>query len=774
MKFTTAESVEQVVWQCRLADWPRAQSRAMINRLFDGFPPYSYFEAEQNNIETNVNDLSGTIIDHSARRQIWNALCVPNPLFNVTVDYGAPHQRQEWSQIITREINNCIIKSPLYLELRDNVGAGMILHGIGPSIWEDSQKWLPTEVGIEDVLIPSNTLRSFRNLPFFSVYRSYTAPQLYKFINGPRRDPAWNVEVVEQAIKWVDEQARQLIGQNWPEVWSPEKMQSRIQQDSGLYASDAVPTVDCFDFYFYDDDGKNCGWKRRMILDAWGQPGVGGLTTMTDDKKPKNINVRKNGLEFSKGHFIYDSKDRIYTDNINKIIHFQFGDVSAVPPFKYHSVRSIGILLYAVCHVQNRLKCKFTDAVFESMMQFFRVNGQNDVDRAQSVRLKDKGFLWEGVKMVTPEERWKYDRTLVESAMAMNRQTMSDISQSFSQEYEPESGEESATLTMTKVQSTAALVGSMLRRAYAYEEFRYAEICRRFCIKNSRDPEVRRVRLEILKAGVDEKALNSTRWHVQANKVIGDGNSVLQTAIANKLMEVRGAFNPDAQQDVLRLYVASLTNDYSLARGLVPEAPQTSDSSRQGLSDMGSLMQGIPIGPPKNANQLAYVQALIAGMGVKINEIDARGGMATEQEITGLETVIKAAASSLQTLAGDQMMAEQVRQLAPILNKAQSVVEGYKQRLMEQMQAQAQNNGSDNGEQAAKNQAIIIQAQTKAEASQASHAQKTAQRQISFEKQELRKDQETQANIARKNAEFAQELQADAIKQEQEALQPAK
>jgi len=40
-------------------------------------------------------------------------------------------------------------------------------------------------------------------------------------------------------------------------------------------------------------------------------------------------------------------------------VAFQFADLSAVAPFRYHSVRSLGWLLYAVINLQNRLRCKF-------------------------------------------------------------------------------------------------------------------------------------------------------------------------------------------------------------------------------------------------------------------------------------------------------------------------------------------------------------------------------------------------------------------------------
>ena len=95
MNFTRADIVEQVVWQMRLADYPRATNRALINDLANGVPPYTQQEVAQNNISTNVNFLELTRISHDARRQFYNAFSVPFPFFDVGIDIDPKHRKQE-------------------------------------------------------------------------------------------------------------------------------------------------------------------------------------------------------------------------------------------------------------------------------------------------------------------------------------------------------------------------------------------------------------------------------------------------------------------------------------------------------------------------------------------------------------------------------------------------------------------------------------------------------------------------------------------------------
>lgn len=745
------------VWQMRTSDLPRAENRAFINALFNGGAPYSHPELQATSNQTNVNDLSSTVINHGARRQLWNALCVPDPLFTIDVEYGPPFKRRKWSSIIQREINKRVIESAEFLELRDGIGAGMILHGIGPSIWQDRYNWCPDEVGIEDVLVPSNTYRSLKNLPFFAVFRQYSAPQLYQMTHGPRVDKAWNMPLVEQCLKWVDEQTRQgFNGTNWPEIWFPEKMQERLKQDSGLYATDTVPTVDAFDFFFWNDDGKTSGWNRRVILDSWGQPGVGGLP---------GPQTRLAGMEFSKGKFLYDSGSRVYADKLSKIIHFQFGDASAVSPFRYHSVRSIGFLLYAVCQLQNRIKCRFTDAVFESLMQYFRIANPSDADRLQKVDLLDKGFLPEGLLFVKPEERWKIDQRLVGDWLNMSRQQLSDVSSAFSQEYEPESGEESATMTRAKVSSTAQLVGSMLNRAYSYEDFRYREIARRFCIPNSKNMDVRSARNDILRQGVPEEALNSERWKVKAVRVVGSGNKMIQMGIVKALMETRAAHGPEAQHEILKLHDAVVSDDYALADRLNPDEPKVSDSVHDTQLVFGTLMAGGVVTPKPGLNEVEVAQTMLQLMAGKVEQIDKSGGVGTPTDVNGLMMAGKYTNAFIAMLAMDESQKQLVKQLGDAMSRIANHIKAFGQRQAEQAKNQAQQNGNGADPSAmAKAQVTAMQGKLKIENSKQSHAEKTAQRALTWERDELRKDKQTASQIQRENAVTAAEIQRNRLR----------
>lgn len=768
MNFSSAAAIESICQQLRLADYPRSLNRARIDSLMNGSPPYSAEEERENNIAINVNSLEGTKLAHDARSQFANAFQKPGEFFTARTDMGPVHKRQKYGTIVSREVNKIMKRSPIYFETLRSKFAMLTLQGIGPSAWETPQMWCPDAVGIEDVMIPSNTLLTMKNLPFFAIFRSYTAYELHRLTHGPKVDPAWNMTVVNSLLKWCDTNTAQLSGSTWPQTWSPEKMESRMKDDSGLYASDAVPTIDTYDFYWFNDDKKVSGWNRRIIVDAYGPPGVGGV-----------LPTRKtNGVTDG---FLYDPKDRKYGSKMSEIINFQFADLSAVAPFRYHSVRSLGFLLYAVCHLQNRLRCKFNEAVFEGLMMYMRVRSMDDAERALKINLISRGIIDETVQFLPQAERWQVNAQLSELGLNQNQQIINQNSSSHvqSQGRTNPDVEKTAFQVRAELNATTALISSALLQAYQYQAFEYTEIFRRFCIKNSRDVDVRTFRLNCLKAGVPEKMLVPEAWELEPERVMGSGNKTMEMAIAQQLMEWRPLYDPQSQREILRISTLSATDDPGLTKSLVPEeADKLTDSKQKAMGAMGSLMLGLPFEFGVTDNRVEVTEVLLAEFAMMVGRIQKSGGMAKPEQLIGFQSVAKTIDEQIQIISQDKGQQERVRKYSDALGQIMNLVKAFAQRLQQQMKA-AQANGDGNGapdpKDKAKAEAIVIQAKVKAESGSTSHAQKTAQRQVSWEAEEKRKQQQhelemqeqaqfTQAEIAAQDIKTAAEIRRERAK----------
>lgn len=737
MKFLLASEVEQVCWEMKQADYPRGRNRQRINELFNGHPPFTPQEEEENGIEVNVNFLESTRLGHDARSQFYNAFLKPGSFFTLRTDSGPKHKRLERGITVSRKMNQIMKRSLIYYEAFRSKFALNVLHGIGPTIWRDDYSWCPRAAGVEDMLIPSTTLLTMENLPFFSLYHSFTAPELMKLTRVKNVDPGWNMELVDKCIRWIDRESMALMGSNWPEIWAPEKLEERVKSDGGFYVGDQVPTIDCFDFYFYQDDDKDPGWRRRIILDSWSSPQAG-----LDRLVPKTAEIYAS----NRNQFLYTSKGHKFADGWNNIMAFQFADLSAVGPFRYHSVRSLGFLLYAVCHLQNRLRCRFSEAVFEALMMYFRVKTMDDAQRALKVDLINRGFIEEGIAPLTAQERYQVNTPLVQLGLEHNQRLITDNSSSYTQNSNYSQGgvEKTKFQVLAETNAMTSLVSAGLTQAYEYQKWEYREIVRRFMRRNSKDPDVREFQAYCLKHDVPDDLMNPAAWEAEPERVMGAGNKTLEMTIAGQLMEWRDKFDPEPQQKILRDAVLSITDDPARAEELVPRDPaKVTDSVHDAQLAAGTLMLGLPVGLKTGLNHIEYVETLLVSLSMVIRKAKVKGNMATPDELVGMQNLANHIAEHIGIIAQDENEKARVKKYGDQLGNLMNEMKGFAQRLDQQMkEQQQQGNGQMDPKDQAKIQASIMTAQAKAQNTRESHAQRTAQRQIQFE-QKMKQDAET-------------------------------
>lgn len=780
MKFEDARTIDSICWQMRQADFVRSANRARIDELFNGWPPFSTEEVQKNQTAVNVNFLEGTRLAHDARSQFNNAFLKAGAFFAARTDYGAPHRRRHYGVEVSRLINRIMKNSIRYMECSRSQFALDVLHGIGPSAWENPDIWCCDAQGITDVGIPARTLLTMQNLPFFYIYRPLTHPELWRMTQGPRVDPGWNMPLVKKCLNWLQQETLELIGQNWQDYWSPEKVSEAAKADGGFFVGDQVATVNVFDFYFLDHDSKDQGWRRRMLLDAWSTPtasmgsqGQQVVSLVKDTKKEEAFYGKEDGYQF-----LYTSKDRKVAARRENIIAFQFADLSAVAPFQYHSVRSLGFLLYSILHLQNRLRCAVTEAVFENLLQQFRIKSMDDVQRALRLKMHNFSFIDDNLTPIPANERWHPDQGLVQLGLAENSGLIQEHSSSYTQNqnYSSDRTEKTKFQVMAEMNAMTQLTGAALNQAYSYKKFEYIEIVRRFMKKNSSDPEVREFRAQALTAKVPEKVLVAEAWDVEPERVMGGGNKSLEMAIAQQLMEWYDRFAPPQQREVFRDAILAITDDPAQADRLVPDEPHISDSVHDTELAFGALMSGTQVTPKPGLNPAEVAGKTIQLMGQKVSLIQHQGNVGTPQEVMGLMLAAKYAQAFIQMLAPDPKSKQLVRRLNDGLAGVMREVNGFMQRQQQAAKA-AQRNGNGRVGPDPKD---IVKAQLQQQIGQqkirnlrVSHALRTAQHKLQFEQKYAQDEQTHAADMARKRAEAALDIQAEQEKTRLKFLNPS-
>lgn len=756
MNFNDAQLVESICYQMRQSDWPRSRNRRAINDLFNGFAPFTEEEVQANDIQANYNDLTSVRKAHDGRGQMYSAILKPGNYFNATATIGPKNGRTKHSQTVTFKANRIMKRSMPYYELQRAKIAQAILHGIGPAVWRDRDHWRPFPIAIEDVLIPSGEASELPldDLPLFALHQSLTAPSLIRLTRGPNRDPGWNMPVVEACLKWIDKETQQLSASYWPDMWSAEKWGERIKESS-WYAGDLIPTIEVYDFYWWVDDGKQSGWKRRMIIDPWGTPDAGALKYAGIRKKGTLYEDMQNKKSKLYNSFLYSSGDKIWSPNKKSIVGFQFADLSAVAPFRYHTIRGLGFLLHDACHIQNRLSCKITEATFETLTMLMRVKSQDDVQRALKANLFNRGFVDETVQFIPEAERWHPETGLVEFGWQKNREAIDQGSSSMSQNQDMSKGVEKGQLQiMAELNATTAMLSAGLLQYYQYQKYEYCEILRRLFNRDPSctDPDVKEFRGYCLSHGVPEEMISSVEgWEVEPERVMGAGNKTLEMAIAQQLLAMRPLYDAGPQRKILRDVTSAITDDAARAEELVPEEPTPSSTVHDTELTFNALINGIPVDPPDGVNAM---EAAAKTLDLMEHTIQQTGPVGNPKVIQGLTYAAGYATHYIKLLEEDKNSKKLATALNSKLGKLGNLIKAMAQRMQEQQQkaAAANGNGGLKPEDAAKIAATNAMAKNKIALAKESHAQKTAQRQISFE-QKLKQDAEQHGHDLIKSAQ---------------------
>lgn len=770
LRFDNASSVEEVIWDMRLSEQTRAEDRTVILKTANGNPPFDEATVEENNISVNISDLSLPNLLAQARQQWNNAHLKPSNFFTARPDSGPGHKRSEWSQIATSSANRLLKRNRRMVGQVRATGAQTVLTGIGPTNWKDRRSIIPVPIPVGSLMIPSETeIDDFDNLSYFAVFREWTPAMLWDMTHGPKVDPGWNMELVQSQWEFIKDELRKSPN-SLAYQYMPERIEELIKQDKGYCDTDALPTCDVWDFYFRQaEDGE--GWYRRIILDWNTGQDISSYKKSGDRTESRNKIGDKYGFLYSSGH-------RKYANSVSEIIHCNFGDCSAYAPFKYHSVRSLAWMLWGICELQGRFHCKFQEALFEQLMWFFQTAGNQDLVRLKKANFEHMGVIPQGIKFLTAKERFTPDMPLIELGFNRNRQLMNDSSFAYKPAYDkgPDGQERTATETMAIVNSSQSLSSAILEMSYTYEAFKYREMVRRLWLKNSTDPMARECRLACLKGGIPENMLDVEKWSIEPEQVLGGGNKTVQMATVGFLNQIRKNLPPYGQRLVDHISVEAATDQPDLAEEIAPVGKDKpiSDSTHDAQEATMRLLHGLPFQPPREAIHEDYVVVWLHDLGMEIQRVMKRGGMATPDEMQGMINLGKHLAQFLGIMEkqskddkGDKDSKAKVRKYQDMFAKLMNHVKGLAQRMEQAAGAKKGKPGAGadgNGSDAAKVQATVLMGQVKAKQAKDKGDQALAHKEKAFQSGEKRKNAQTAAEIQRGGVRTRHELLANRLK----------
>jgi hypothetical protein len=721
MTFKDAASVTATINAGRDVERIRSANRALVDNLFNGEPPLSDAEAKEWGLQDNISWGEGAVLAAHARRQYTNNFLRNSRFFKLRIPTAPEEDRVTLEMKIGDAINRTMKRCFDYTLTVQEQFASVAAHGIGPQIWDDNESWLPKTVALEDFRVPTDTRVSFSNLEWFAIRDYYTEGQLAEKVFGEHSVEGWNKEAVAQILAQLHPINYQDSTYNW--IQNPEKMAQVVKQNGGFYASDAVPTVALWRFYFKDMDPKTreVSWKLRVVVD-------------TDS----------GNVAAPPSEFLYDSGDESEAESVDQILFVQFGDLNNKAPFLVASVRGMGFMLVEPCFWSNITICRMNQYLNESFNPWVQVTDPAGESRAQAIQLFNKGIFPPGVRIVPQNERHTVSGDLIDRVMGKMKQLQGEASSSYTQQNDNGTArEQTAYETSVRVSQVNAMASGIMLLVTIKAEFQYREICRRFCIRNSSDPDVQKFQKLMRSQGVDDKWLNVDLWEVEAETPLGAGNPAMEMSQARGLMELSVNMSPESQQKVLHKAVAAITNNPAEAQDLVPlgRQPVADNGLKWASSIFGTLMQGIMVPDNPEVSALQQAGPLIGMMSGVVSRLEQNGNLATASELIGLHTVEAYLRQLIGQISRNKDQSAIVQRLTQSLNQLSNILKGFDQRLAEQQKAQ----GSP------EMQAIQIE--------RASAIQDAQIKQASFQAEQQRKNAALQADQQRKNAALQAEQQ---------------
>lgn len=765
MNFAPPEILVQLN-QLLLAQQVVMKNRTLVNSLFNGDAPYTPDEQRDENIYTNINFLEGTRIASNATNQLNNSCFKGSRFFSVHIDKGPQRLRSAYSQIVSNAIAKEMKRDRAYRSARESAHAQVVLHGAGPMAWRDRRTCLPGTAGIEDVLIPNGTLCNFENLDRFGIYQEMTWPQLERAALGPVVDQGWNLPYVKSVLGnlYKTGYVPTYYGNRW---MFPEKLQEDYKEGAARAFSSSLPKALVWNFFFRNEDtGK---WNRRVLLDYANAANMG----FTD----------RDAQQMERDPQLLYAKDN-YADEWSEIIHWYIGNCSNVAPYRYHSIRSIGYLLFGVVALQNKLRCRMMDHTFTQLLTWFRNVSDDNREKLGLIDLQNFGVMPDGVSMVTAGERHVADYNLIELSINQNRQLMSESSTGFLPDMEQQSGREmTATETMVRQNTAVTLTSAVTNQLADQSLFEYREIVRRFFMRGNPDPAAKRFRESIQRQGVPLDVLDIEACEIMPEQGMGGGNKAAELMGTQALMqEAFPLVDPQAQRLILRKRISAITDNPEEAMLLVPEqVDQGNVDVQQAQLAFAVLMGGSPFVDREGVNHVVMATVL---MGLANNALQQ--SQALVQQPTGVTMAAEKVAGVANVLAHVQQevqkvaQAETFKQAAKQLDKQWQMLSGELQQVakavqaaeQQLMQAQQANGGLD-PKTAAKIQEIQATAATQRDIAKRAADQKLEQRQAQWAVTTQQKVASAQADTHMKHAQVLADLHANELTTRQELLHNA-
>lgn len=656
-RLANANAGLEVFAQFYQADDVSAFNRAQIQGLIDGNPPYAKGANRRQGhaFTTNLDFGEGAAIINSARSSYTDLIEGVDVLFRHQLPASLGDDRVEMEEIIDQEKHRMVKhKWDAFYPTWDILCSQFVTHGVGFLHWPDDVDWKFDTGGWDDFLMPRRTRVTETNVGVLIGMREMPVHKLWRLIEDDKRaeKTGWNIKATRRELVAASKGSQ--FRKDWMNHWTSVQRDLKNNDYGKSYGDDAKVLL--LHFWVTEFDGSVSHYIAAR------EPNTGDSK---DKVTPEWLYKKRSRFKKSKHAYL------IFTNGVGT------GD--------YHSIRGLGLQMYAGVMEENKLRCSVLDyAKLQAKMIFKSPNMDRPAISIQGpfgvmdpeaevaqVGLQDRS---EGLLRVMGDlSNLNHNNTGAYRARAVNPGSQDKTKYELLRQADLESN-----LTISQInlfyRPWKGVGEEIHRRVVEIGKMPVELIKKKF-------PEVAEFYERCEARGVPREVIAMVE-DVIPERAIGMGSPTARAAQLDRLLQIQGSF-PEANRVLfLRDYIGAVLNDRTRISRYVPLPEQT----RPVIDEKIALMENANMAAGQDVMRLPGENDLIHA-GTHFNAIQEAAGRIEEMrqaaegidveavmpDLQFLNVAIAHTAEHVQAMAGDKLRAPYYGSLRQGLNNIEGI-----------------------------------------------------------------------------------------------------
>ena len=569
-------------------DAKRSYKRARLNGLIDGQPPYKASKLRENGRADacNVNWGRARSYMESGVGSFYDLFSEAPSYLTIRTSFGTDEEKESWSNIISEEADRALKEAPVWdYEMSISLD-NLVLHGVGPLMFEDAYLCLPKAFLCGDMKVPEFTKSDTHYWESGMVQATYYPAELYDFIKNPE---------YASRVGWDVEFTRKVIANA-----------TGIRQQSGAL----------YEWEFYEQELKN---NSLSYYDESRICWVAHVFWKEFDGRITHAIVQRDQSEGLEVKFLYLNIGRYAKfSNVIHPMYFDHGNGGY-----HHSVTGLGVKMFGSMEYENRLICNLGDKAFSPKM-LFKPTTADATQKLQLARFGEYGVLPRGTEAVQTPVAGVMTESL--EMYGLVKDLNGDVLGNYRQVAPVKSGNPATKYeNMMRASFQSGLSKTQFNRFYAQLDQLYVEICRRLTRLNSICPIAKAFQERCAKRGVPKEAIGRLE-KVQATRVVGEGNGFMRKQSIDAIFPVAGALPEEGRDNLIRDKIAAEAGQSAVSR-YYPQKQKnmTSDQEVDAQVQVAQMKVGMPTKVASSQNPVIYALTFVQAATQAIQSLQQGG-----------------------------------------------------------------------------------------------------------------------------------------------------